>query len=162
RARACPVPTNVRMPEVSPLRRPRGTSHPRYVVGRGIGRPRVAVRRGHATRATARGSVISFSSPRRSGVAQDTADPPPGGGVKWHDGTPMVADDWVFGWEVDHDPSMPNYTTVPVRYVDNATAPDDTTLVLRWSQTYPHADALLRENLNPMQRAKHEALFRAD
>jgi peptide/nickel transport system substrate-binding protein len=74
----------------------------------------------------------------------------------------MLADDWVFGWEVDHDPSMPNHSTVPVRYIDSATALDDTTLVLHWSQTYPHANALIREHLNPMQRAKHEALFKAD
>src|SRR4029453_4150041 len=58
-------------------------------------------------------------------------------GVKWHDGTPMVADDWVFGWEVDHDPTMPNATNVPVRYIDAATAIDDTTLLLHWSKTSP-------------------------
>ena len=68
-------------------------------------------------------------------------------GVLWHDGTPMVADDWVFGWEVDHDSGMPNHSTVPVRYIDSAMALDDNTLVLHWSQTYPHANALIREHL---------------
>lgn len=82
--------------------------------------------------------------------------------VKWHDGTPMLADDWVFGWEVDRDPLMPNFTTVPVRYIDSLKAVDDTTIVLHWTQPYPYADALVREHVNPMQRAKHEALYRAD
>ena len=82
--------------------------------------------------------------------------------VTWHDGSPMVADDWVFGWEVDRDPEMPNATTVPVRYIDSVVALDEGTLLMHWSQTYPFADALMREHLNPMQRARHEAIYRAD
>jgi peptide/nickel transport system substrate-binding protein len=82
--------------------------------------------------------------------------------LKWHDGTPMVADDWVFGWEVDRDPTMPNASTVPVRYIDDATALDDTTLILHWSQTYPFANALLRRQLNPLQRTRHEGVYASD
>ena len=83
-------------------------------------------------------------------------------GVKWHDGTPMLADDWVFGWEVDHDPAMPNVSTVPIRYIDSVTAVDDTTLLMRWTQTYPFANALLRRQVSPLQRARHEALYKSD
>jgi peptide/nickel transport system substrate-binding protein len=82
--------------------------------------------------------------------------------VKWHDGTPMTADDWVFGWEVDRDTALPNAATVPVRYIDSAVAHDDLTLHLHWTQTYPFANALMREHLNPMQRARHEPIYRAD
>jgi len=83
-------------------------------------------------------------------------------GVRWHDGTPMVADDWVFGWEVDHDPLMPNFSTVPIRYIDSVTAPDDATLFMHWTQTYPFANALLRRQVSPLQRARHEALYKSD
>src|SRR5207249_3054665 len=77
-------------------------------------------------------------------------------GVKWHDGTPMGADDWVFGWEVDHDPAMPNANAVPVRYIDSVTALDDETLLMHWLQTYPFANALLRRQLSPLPRARFE------
>jgi peptide/nickel transport system substrate-binding protein len=83
-------------------------------------------------------------------------------GVRWHDGTPMLADDWVFGWEVDHDATMPNATSVPVRYIDSVAAPDDTTLLMHWSQTYPFANALLRRQLSPLQRSRFEALYKSD
>ncbi len=83
-------------------------------------------------------------------------------GVRWHDGTPMLADDWVFGWEVDHDPAMPNVSTVPVRYITSVTALDESTLLMQWSQTYPFANALLRRQVSPLQRARHEALYKSD
>lgn len=83
-------------------------------------------------------------------------------GVRWHDGSPMLADDWIFGWEVDRDPALPNATSVPVRYIESLTAPDESTLVLLWTQTYPYADALVREAVNPVQRAKHESTYKGD
>jgi peptide/nickel transport system substrate-binding protein len=82
--------------------------------------------------------------------------------VFWHDGTPMVADDWLFGWEVDKDPQLPRATVVPVRYIDAMTAPDDYTLVMHWSETYPFANSLMRGHLNPLSRAKYQELYRAD
>jgi peptide/nickel transport system substrate-binding protein len=83
-------------------------------------------------------------------------------GVSWHDGSPMLADDWVFGWEIDHDPLMPNASTVPVRYIDSVRAPDESTLHMHWTQTYPFANALLRRQVSPVQRARHEALYRSE
>ncbi|MPZ13827.1 MAG: hypothetical protein GEU73_05285 [Chloroflexi bacterium] len=82
--------------------------------------------------------------------------------VRWHDGTPMVADDWVFGWEVDRDSRLPKANTVPIRHIESAVALDEHTLVLRWNRQYPFADALLQGHLDPLQRSRHEALFRED
>lgn len=82
--------------------------------------------------------------------------------VRWHDGSAMTADDWVFGWEVDHDPTMPNFATVPVRYISGARAANEHTLILEWSQTFPFANGLTRGQLNPLQRARFEGLYQTD
>jgi peptide/nickel transport system substrate-binding protein len=82
--------------------------------------------------------------------------------VRWHDRSLMTADDWVFGWEVDRNPSLPNATTIPMRYIDGVLAPDDFTLIIRYTQTYPFADTLTRRHFNPLQRARHEPTYRAD
>ena len=82
--------------------------------------------------------------------------------VVWHDGASMTADDWVFGWEVDKDPQMPRASTVPVRYIESMAAPDDYTLVMRWSEAYPFAHTIMRGHLNPLQRARYGALYQSD
>jgi peptide/nickel transport system substrate-binding protein len=81
--------------------------------------------------------------------------------VYWHDGTPMHADDWVFGWEIDKDAALPNSALVPIKYVDSVTAPDDSTLVMHWTQTYPYANRLLRGDLEAVQRSRLESAYQA-
>jgi peptide/nickel transport system substrate-binding protein len=82
-------------------------------------------------------------------------------GASWHDGAPVVADDFVFGWEVATDPSMPITRTVPVRFISRAATLDDGALLLEWSQTYPFADVLARNTLEPVPRGRLGDLHRA-
>jgi len=60
------------------------------------------------------------------------------GGLAWHDGTPLTADDFVFGrrvaiarvdWGLDQ-------TSAEVRQVDEVLAPDARTVVIKWKQPF--------------------------
>jgi peptide/nickel transport system substrate-binding protein len=57
--------------------------------------------------------------------------------AKWHDGEPLVADDFLFGLELQKDKDLPNdsrSTALPL--IQRVTAPDPQTLIINWSETY--------------------------
>jgi peptide/nickel transport system substrate-binding protein len=56
--------------------------------------------------------------------------------VKWHDGTPLTADDFVLGIQIAKDPEIPLPHTGQVALIKEVVAPDAQTLVVRWSQPY--------------------------
>ena len=56
--------------------------------------------------------------------------------LKWHDGTALTAEDFVFGIQVAKDPQLPLPHTGGVNFVREVTAPDPETLVVRWGETY--------------------------
>lgn len=60
--------------------------------------------------------------------------------VRWHDGTPLSADDFVFGMRVAQDPEMPVEKLAGVRLITQTSAPDAATLVVRWSALYADAN----------------------
>jgi peptide/nickel transport system substrate-binding protein len=60
--------------------------------------------------------------------------------IKWHDGAPLTADDFVFGIQVAKDPNLPLPHTGGVNLVKEVLAPDATTLVVRYSETYFNAN----------------------
>ena len=51
--------------------------------------------------------------------------------VRWHDGAPFTADDLIFGYRVASDPEWALGTRV-LRSIDEMSAPDPYTLVVRW------------------------------
>ena len=55
--------------------------------------------------------------------------------VKWHDGTPLTADDFVFGVHVAKDPNL-EVGTSALALVRELAAPDSETVVVRWSRPY--------------------------
>jgi peptide/nickel transport system substrate-binding protein len=55
-------------------------------------------------------------------------------GVKWHDGTPLSAEDFVLGIQIAKDPELPLPRWGGVSFVREVTAPDPETLLVRWSQ----------------------------
>jgi peptide/nickel transport system substrate-binding protein len=63
-------------------------------------------------------------------------------GITWHDGTPITAPDFVFGYQVFTDPDMGVRSDDPIRIISDVTAPDDRTVVIHWAQSYPYADQL--------------------
>ncbi|TMB88580.1 MAG: hypothetical protein E6J45_11235 [Chloroflexi bacterium] len=56
--------------------------------------------------------------------------------MKWHDGVPLSAEDFMFGIQVARDPDLPLPHTGGVSLVREVLALDAETLVVRWSETY--------------------------
>ncbi len=52
--------------------------------------------------------------------------------VRWHDGTPLVAEDFVFGTKIVQDPEVPLFRGIGIRFLSEVQAPDERTLVARW------------------------------
>lgn len=83
-------------------------------------------------------------------------------GVKWHDGTPLTAQDFVLGWSVMRDPEVPSGDRGTATQITRIETPDDLTLVLDWRSTYPFADALVKNEVGPMPAHLLEAQYQAD
>jgi len=60
--------------------------------------------------------------------------------VKWHDGTPLAASDFVLGLQVARDPEMPIRRPRALSFIADARAPDASTVVVRWKQLYSFAN----------------------
>ena len=81
--------------------------------------------------------------------------------VLWHDGTPFSSRDIAFGWEVTHDPQVNYQQREVAELITGNETPDDRTLTLHWSKTYPFADRVFRRHLLPLPRHLMEAPYRA-
>jgi len=73
-------------------------------------------------------------------------------GLTWHDGAPLTAEDFVFGWRVYLNPMIGWFRPVPQHLVEDMQAPDSQTLVIRWRQAYPEAGELAPSSLPPMPK----------
>src|SRR5436309_5121089 len=62
--------------------------------------------------------------------------------ITWHDGTPLSAADFVFAWRVYTTPELGLAVTLPQSLMEEVTAPDARTLVVRWRRLYPQASPL--------------------
>ncbi len=80
--------------------------------------------------------------------------------VKWHDGTPLTAEDFVFGIQVVKDPEMPLQRWSGVAFIGQASAPDAETLVVRWSEPYFAATDGRPDNVPAVPRHLLEDLYR--
>lgn len=60
--------------------------------------------------------------------------------VKWHDGAPLTAADFVFGFKVLKDPAIPTVRMPGLDQMATASAPDPLTFVVEWSAFYLEAD----------------------
>jgi peptide/nickel transport system substrate-binding protein len=82
--------------------------------------------------------------------------------IKWHDGQPMTARDVVFGWKVARDRELPVATREVADLVTQIDTPDEATLVLHWSRSYPLANALGEIEMAPLPVHLLEETFNAD
>lgn len=69
--------------------------------------------------------------------------------ARWQDGEPLTAEDFVFGWQVIVEPSLPTGSSPARSLIASAAAPDSATLVLRFTGTSPLAANAL---FNPYPR----------
>jgi len=62
--------------------------------------------------------------------------------LTWHDGTPLTASDFVFGFQVFSNPDLGLRIDQPMRLIKEVVAPDDRTVVIHWKQSFTDADGL--------------------
>lgn len=72
--------------------------------------------------------------------------------LTWHDGAPLSADDFVFAHRVYAAPEFGRSNSPPQNWIEEVIAPDSRTVVVRWRQTFPEADALLPADFPPLPR----------
>jgi peptide/nickel transport system substrate-binding protein len=60
----------------------------------------------------------------------------------WHDGTPLVAEDFVFSSQVYRSPEIGQATSQPIALMEEVLAPDARTIVIRWRQVFADAGSL--------------------
>ncbi|MBM2810640.1 MAG: hypothetical protein HW416_1399 [Chloroflexi bacterium] len=70
--------------------------------------------------------------------------------VKWHDGVPITARDYVFAFQVYLDPEVPVNTRVPENLMQDVVAADDYTIVITWKQPFFQATTLGYGQLEPI------------
>jgi peptide/nickel transport system substrate-binding protein len=63
--------------------------------------------------------------------------------AKWHDGRQVTSDDFVFGWEVETDASLPRSISPAPGLISGVTAPDPQTVVIRFKSSSPLAGQAL-------------------
>ena len=62
--------------------------------------------------------------------------------LTWHDGQPLTADDFVFGWRVYATRELGQANTKPLRQMEEVVAAEPRTVVIRWKQPFPDADRM--------------------
>ena len=80
-------------------------------------------------------------------------------GLTWHDGVPVTAEDFVFGWRVALAPEYGVANLLPRSAADDVSAADDRTIVVRWNRSYPRADEMQARDWSPLPRHLLEAPF---
>jgi peptide/nickel transport system substrate-binding protein len=82
-------------------------------------------------------------------------------GVRWQDGTPFTSGDMLFAFDVYKNPALPPMATAGTfRLMSAATAPDDATLIVHWTQidvTAPEA-----AGFTPLPRHLLEDAYKGD
>jgi peptide/nickel transport system substrate-binding protein len=70
----------------------------------------------------------------------------------WHDGTPLTAEDVVFGFRIAMDPELFSRGTGVLRSIDDVVASDPHTVTMRWKEIYIYATDMGRNVLVPLPR----------
>ena len=81
--------------------------------------------------------------------------------VKWHDGTPLTTQDWLFGWELTKDPKMSHGNPEVGRAISRIEVLDDRNMVFYWNQPFNRADAIMRSRLGAHPRHILEEAYRS-
>jgi len=63
-------------------------------------------------------------------------------GARWHDGTPLTANDLVFTTQVGRDADIPNFSSLAYRSVESVDAVDPRTVRVKWNRPFVEADML--------------------
>ncbi|HZT06757.1 MAG TPA: peptide ABC transporter substrate-binding protein [Chloroflexota bacterium] len=80
-------------------------------------------------------------------------------GARWHDGTPITADDFVFTATLGQDKDLPFPPDADLRDIESVTTPDTRTVVATWAKPYIKADAAF---VSPRPKHLLEAAYLKD
>lgn len=64
-------------------------------------------------------------------------------GARWHDGTPLTAEDLLFSLEVGRDNEMSAFSVQAYASIEGVRAPDPRTLTISWKEPFVDADGVL-------------------
>jgi peptide/nickel transport system substrate-binding protein len=82
-------------------------------------------------------------------------------GLVWHDGTPLIADDFVFSRRVFATPELGSSGSPPLNQITEVAAVDPRTVLIRWERPFPDAAILEAKDLPPLPRHILEEPFQA-
>ena len=82
--------------------------------------------------------------------------------LRWHDGTPLSAEDFVFAWRVYSNPELGQTGSPPINQMEDVVAADDRTVTIRWRGSYPNADALESNDFQALPRHILADLYQPD
>jgi peptide/nickel transport system substrate-binding protein len=71
----------------------------------------------------------------------------------------LSARDFVFAWRVYATPELGTAASPPLNYMEEVQAPDERTVLIRWSRPYPEADELVPALFSPLPRHILESAF---
>jgi peptide/nickel transport system substrate-binding protein len=77
----------------------------------------------------------------------------------WHDGTPLTAEDFAFGWRVFKDKDWTASIPSAVGFISEATAKDPSTLVLKFSRVNNAGAVTTTSEFPPLPRHKLESTY---
>lgn len=80
----------------------------------------------------------------------------------WHDGRPIRADDFVFGYQMHLDPDLPVRFVEVDRLIGSIRAQDDQTLFITWKEPYIWAGRVQGPYLAPLPRHTLGELYATD
>jgi peptide/nickel transport system substrate-binding protein len=86
-------------------------------------------------------------------------------GAAWHDGKPLDAADFIFAWQVYANPASGTAAVPPVGEMQEVSAPDSRTVVIRWRRPYPGAGVLsirTQSGFGPLPRHILEQPYREE
>jgi peptide/nickel transport system substrate-binding protein len=72
--------------------------------------------------------------------------------AEWHDGVPLTAEDFVFGFQARMDPDLPNSPSSFTRFISGLRAPDPHTVAVDWSQPWYQAGGSGPSDLTALPR----------
>ena len=82
--------------------------------------------------------------------------------ARWHDGTPLTAEDLVFAARVGMDKEVPEFGDAAFGFVERVETPDPFTVTVSWRQPYVEADRMFgtRTYASPMPKHLIESAYR--
>jgi len=71
-------------------------------------------------------------------------------GLTWHDGAALTAGDFVFAWQVYSTPELGLAASIPLTYIQDVSAPDAQSVLLRWKRPFAGAGSLIAADFPPL------------